>query len=140
FSRCIAQGVRFCGNDARRAPPAPRAGGEGGSGAGHRGGGNCGRGGVSASLSLWTSPLTRLASLRLRSARKSTSPRTRGEVGASRASEPINRRPSLDLGFAELDVLLGDRIVFLLAELVGHGARVLLGHVVEAGVGARHEL
>src|SRR6266540_3610932 len=48
--------------------------------------------------------------------------------------------PSLDLGFAELDVLLGDRIVFLLGELVGHGARVLLGHVVEAGVGARHEL
>src|SRR5262245_26901347 len=46
----------------------------------------------------------------------------------------------LDLRLAELDVLLGDRIVFLLAELLGHGARVLAGHVVEAGVSARHEL
>src|SRR5215217_6787830 len=46
----------------------------------------------------------------------------------------------LDLGLAELDVLLGDRVVLLLRELVGHGARVLLGHVIVAGVGARHEL
>src|SRR5215208_1797796 len=45
-----------------------------------------------------------------------------------------------DLGFAELNVLLGDRIVFLLGDLIGHRARVLLGHVVVAGVGARHEL
>src|SRR5690242_15459594 len=46
----------------------------------------------------------------------------------------------LDLRFAEFDVLLGDRVVLLLHELVGHRARILLGHVIEAGVGARHEL
>src|SRR6476619_5535014 len=45
--------------------------------------------------------------------------------------------PSLDLGLAEFDVLLGDRIVFLLDDLVRHRARVLLGHVIEPGVGAR---
>src|SRR5262249_22812972 len=50
------------------------------------------------------------------------------------------RPPLLDLGLAELDVLLGDRIVFLLYQLVGHRARILLGHVVVAVVGARHEL
>src|SRR5262245_789403 len=43
----------------------------------------------------------------------------------------------LDLRFAKLDVLLGDRIVFLLGEFLGHGARILFGHVIEAGVGAR---
>src|SRR5439155_17123633 len=46
----------------------------------------------------------------------------------------------LDLRLAEFDVLLGDRIVFLLAELLGHGARVLARHIVETGVRARHEL
>src|SRR4029450_9185101 len=46
----------------------------------------------------------------------------------------------LDLRLGELDVLLGDRVVFLLLQLVGHRARVLLGHVVVAGVGARDEL
>src|SRR5215469_917388 len=46
----------------------------------------------------------------------------------------------LDLGFAELDVLARDRIVFLLDQLVGLRARVLLGHVIEAGIGARYEL
>src|SRR5262245_3415538 len=55
----------------------PGAGG-GGAVAGRREG-TRGRG-VAASLSLWTSPLTRFASLRKGSARKSTSPRTRGEV------------------------------------------------------------
>jgi hypothetical protein len=40
----------------------------------------------------------------------------------------------LDLGFLELDVLARDRIVLLLDQLVGHGARVLLGDVIEAGV------
>src|SRR6516225_3362562 len=49
-------------------------------------------------------------------------------------------RVSLDLGFAELDVLLCHRIVFLLGELVGHRARILLGHVIETGIGARHQL
>src|SRR5437879_2874318 len=47
---------------------------------------------------------------------------------------------SLDLRLAELDVLLGHRIVFLLGELVGHRARVLLGDVIEPGIGARHQL
>src|ERR1700741_2895637 len=49
-----------------------------------------------------------------------------------RSCDPL----SLDLGFAELDVLLGDRIVFLLDELVGHGARIFPRHIVEAGIGA----
>src|SRR5512141_376967 len=48
--------------------------------------------------------------------------------------------PSLDFGFLVLDVLLGDRIIFLLRQLVGLGARVLAGHVIVAGAGARHEL
>src|SRR5690348_18014514 len=47
---------------------------------------------------------------------------------------------SLDLGFAVLDVLLGDRVVFLLDHLLGLRARILLGHVIVAGVGARDEL
>src|SRR5689334_11539739 len=46
----------------------------------------------------------------------------------------------LDLGFAEFDVLARDRVVLLLDQLFGHGARVLLGDVIEAGVGRRHEL
>src|SRR5213080_2875288 len=46
----------------------------------------------------------------------------------------------LDLGFAEFDVLARDRIVLLLDQLVVHGARILLGDVVEAGVGRGHEL
>src|SRR4051812_10398148 len=46
----------------------------------------------------------------------------------------------LDLGFLELDVLARHRVVLLLDQLVGHGARVLLGDVVEAGVRRRHEL
>src|SRR5262249_33424112 len=45
-----------------------------------------------------------------------------------------------DLRLAEFHVLLRDRVVFLLGELVGHGARILLGHVIEAGVRARHQL
>jgi hypothetical protein len=36
----------------------------------------------------------------------------------------------LDLGFTEFDVLARNRIVLLLDELVGHGARILLGDVV----------
>src|SRR5581483_9296127 len=46
----------------------------------------------------------------------------------------------LDLGFLELDVLARDRVILLLDQLVGHGARILLGDVVEAGVGRGHEL
>jgi hypothetical protein len=42
----------------------------------------------------------------------------------------------LDLGFAKFDVLFGDRVVFLLDQLIGHGARVLFGHVVVTSVGA----
>jgi hypothetical protein len=45
-----------------------------------------------------------------------------------------------DLGFAKFDVLLGDRIIFLLDQFIGHGARILARHVVKAGVRARHEL
>src|SRR5215475_2725442 len=45
-------------------------------------------------LSLWTRPLTRFASLRKGSARKSTSPRTRGEVAqAARVLPPPSSEP-----------------------------------------------
>src|SRR3974390_2977919 len=46
----------------------------------------------------------------------------------------------LDLGLAEFDVLARDRIVLLLDQLVGHGARILLGDVIEAGVRRGNEL
>src|SRR6476659_10359638 len=46
----------------------------------------------------------------------------------------------LDLGFPELDVLLGDRVVLLLHQLVGHGARVLASDVIKTGVGAGNQL
>src|SRR3981189_1475904 len=46
----------------------------------------------------------------------------------------------LDLRFLEDDVLARDRVVLLELELLGLGARVLLGHVVEAGIGAGYHL
>src|SRR6185437_2510529 len=46
----------------------------------------------------------------------------------------------LDLGLAEFDVLARDGIVLLLDQLVGHGARVLLGDVIEAGIRRGNEL
>src|SRR5258707_15852184 len=46
----------------------------------------------------------------------------------------------LDLGFAELNVLLGDRIVLLLYHFLGLGAGILLRDVEIAGIGARQEL
>jgi len=46
----------------------------------------------------------------------------------------------LDLRFLELDVLARDRVVLLLDQLVGHGARVLLGDVIEAGIRRGNEL
>src|SRR5215831_17375942 len=46
----------------------------------------------------------------------------------------------LDLGFTEFDVLARDRGVLLLDELVGHGARILLGDVIEAGIRGGNEL
>src|SRR5262249_25682235 len=45
-----------------------------------------------------------------------------------------------DLRFLEDHVLARDRVVLLEFELLGLGARVLLGHVEEAGVGAGHHL
>src|SRR5690242_10717727 len=45
----------------------------------------------------------------------------------------------LDLAFLELDMLAHDRIVLLQHQLFRLGARVLLGHVEEAGVGRRVE-
>src|SRR5581483_7302213 len=74
---------------------------------------------------------------------KSTGIRRRNDKGRPNG-RPLSlhamRVRLLDLRLAEFDVLLGDRVILLLDQLVGHGARVLLGHVVEAGVGARHEL
>src|SRR6267378_6973925 len=49
-------------------------------------------------------------------------------------------RKLLDLGLAEFDMLARDRIVLLLDQLVGHGARILLGDVIEAGVRRGNEL
>src|ERR1700737_335313 len=46
----------------------------------------------------------------------------------------------LDLRFLELDVLARDRVVLLLDQLVGHGARILLGDVIEAGIRGGNEL
>src|SRR5688572_31447543 len=46
----------------------------------------------------------------------------------------------LDLRFLEGDVLARHRIVLLELELLGRGARVLLGHVVVAGVSRAHQL
>jgi hypothetical protein len=46
----------------------------------------------------------------------------------------------LDFGFAKFDVLLGDRIVFLLDQFIGHGARILARHVIKTSVRAGHEL
>src|SRR5438445_8958208 len=46
----------------------------------------------------------------------------------------------LNLRFLELDMLARDRVVLLLDQLVGHGARILLGDVVEAGVRRGNEL
>src|SRR5262249_58988539 len=71
-------------------------GGGAGGGAGEGGAGGGGGGGVSASLSLWTSPLTRFASLRKGSARKSTSPRTRGEVAQAACELPVSRHAICD--------------------------------------------
>ena len=61
--------------------------------------------------------------------------------GAARA--PFSHNVSailLDLGFAEFDVLARHRIVLLLDQLVGHGARVFLGDVVESGISRGYQL
>src|SRR3546814_435591 len=46
---------------------------------------------------------------------------------------------SLDLGFLELDMLAHDGIIFPEAQLLGLGARILLGDVEEAGVSRADE-
>src|SRR5690606_21271225 len=46
----------------------------------------------------------------------------------------------LDLGFLELDVLLGNRVVLGLGHLVGERTAVLLRHVEETGVSRRQQL
>ena len=53
---------------------------------------------------------------------------------------PRRRRDLLDLGFLEVDMLLGDRIVFAFDHFLGHRAAVFLGHVEEAGVSRRKQL
>src|SRR3954463_4184830 len=45
-----------------------------------------------------------------------------------------------DLRFLEVDVLADDRVVFAEGHLLGDVARILLGHVIEAGVGGADEL
>src|SRR5688500_13666205 len=68
--------------------------------------------------------------------------RTPNKNGAARPRSKV-RSVSwilLDLGFAEFDVLARDRVVLLLDQLVGHGARILLGDVIEAGIRRGDEL
>src|SRR4051812_14229206 len=63
--------------------------------------------------------------------------------GARRGPVSIRQQwlaTSLDLRFLELDVLARDRVILLLDQLVGHGARVLLGDVIEAGIRRGNEL
>lgn len=40
----------------------------------------------------------------------------------------------LDFGFLELDMLLGNRVIFALHHFLGHGAAVFLGYIKETGV------
>src|SRR5262249_2402091 len=71
----------------------------------------------------------------------SIGPTRQNKNGAARA--PFSQKHSavlLDLGFAEFDMLARNRVVLLLDELVGHGARILLGDVIEAGVRRGDEL
>src|SRR5436190_10250689 len=58
--------------------------------------------------------------------------RTRIRPGATKAL--------FDLRFLELDVLARDRVVLPQAQLLGLRARVLLGHIEKARVGAADEL
>src|SRR6188768_666509 len=67
----------------------------------------------------------------------------RSQNGARKGPVKIRQRCAaelLDLRFLELDVLARDRIVLLLDQLVGHGARVLLGDVIEASIRRGNEL
>src|SRR5689334_7949551 len=52
----------------------------------------------------------------------------------------LRRLASFDLRFLELDVLARTRVVLLEAQLLGLGARILLGHVKEARVRGADEL
>src|SRR5690606_27427368 len=67
--------------------------------------------------------------------------------GKRKGAIPFGARPAsagkpilLDLGFLELDVLPGDRIVLRLGHLVGHRAAVLRRHIEETGVSRRQQL
>lgn len=46
----------------------------------------------------------------------------------------------LDLGFFELDMLLRNRIIFPLRDLVGHCARILFGHIKITCLGGGEQL
>jgi hypothetical protein len=57
------------------------------------------------------------------------------QIQANEAKGPrLQQLPLLDLGFLELDVLAGDRIIFLERQLFCLGAGVLLRHIEIAGV------
>src|SRR6266446_8757166 len=73
-------------------------------------------------------------------------------LGMTASSSPTKKPPEraalieasksglLDLGFLEHDVLARHRVVLLERELLGLGARILLGDIEEAGVGAGDHL
>src|SRR4051812_30499192 len=65
---------------------------------------------------------------------------TATEAAIQHKIDALARRRLLDLGFPKLDVFLRDRIVFLLCELFGHRAGILLRHIIKAGIGTRDQL
>ena len=46
----------------------------------------------------------------------------------------------LNLGFLELDMLAGNRVIFGFGHFVGHGPAVLGSDIEETGIGCRQEL
>src|SRR5579862_1403647 len=60
--------------------------------------------------------------------------------GRPRAPFCMSTRGLLDLGFAKFHVLFCDGIVLLLHQFVGHRARILARHIIEASVGAGNQL
>src|SRR3954471_20783418 len=57
-----------------------------------------------------------------------------------RRAMPQRGRRLFDLGFLELDVLAHDGVVFAEGHLLGDVPRILLRHIIEAGVGGADEL
>src|SRR3954454_10397359 len=85
--------------------------------------------------------LRRQSPKRKKRPRRMTRPLPKMPVPATRrrAKRPRSRR-LFDLGFLELDVLARDGVVFAEGHLLGDVPRILLRHIIEAGVGGADEL